>query len=74
MSEGWLYRLKKEHEDLKEKLEKLSNILCKPNSEISERQLKLMHDQYRYMNEYLKVLDTRILDAEVDKHDKEVLQ
>lgn len=67
---GWLDRLKKERDDLAEKVLKLHQFLKEVSSSDEKRlrfdgwQIQLMKMQFDHMQAYLQILNLRIEDAE----------
>ena len=55
---GYLYRLKRERNELNERLEKLSSYLDNPS--VDEEHLKLLKEQKDVMEAYLTILDKRL--------------
>lgn len=71
---NFLDRLKKEHQELNDKLMKLDKFMTYKSrkfNKLSKRQQELMKRQYELMAEYKDVLTERIELAEAEKEDTE---
>lgn len=62
----WLERVKKENEELQEKINRLNATVCNPPSYISSKQIILMRNQLRIMQLYREILLERIKLGELE--------